>query len=171
MLKIQGARAVQNFRFFPFASRNLRNFKYFALVGLGSNIEDEKRRFRALFRLLMDDKRLKVLQTSPLLINKAFGYEKQKDFTNAVLLAQTNLHARAFLKVLLYYEVKFKRKRTFKNAPRTLDLDLLYFSQKTKKDFRCEVPHGGAKERISVILPLGLMEGLASGTAYLHLYR
>ena len=171
MLKIQGARELKNFRFFPFVSQNLRDFKYFVLVGLGSNIEDEKKRFRALFRLLMNDRRLKVLQTSPLLINKAFGYEKQKDFTNAVLLAQTNLHARAFLKVLLYYEVKFKRKRTFKNAPRTLDLDILYFSQKVRKDSWCEVPHSGVKERISVILPLGLMEGLASGTAYLHLYR
>lgn len=92
-----------------------------------------------------------------MLINEAFGFKEQKDFTNAVMLIQTNLHARALLKVLLYYEVKFKRKRTFKNAPRTLDLDLLYFSQKVKRDKWCEVPHKGAKERVSVILPLGMI--------------
>lgn len=171
MLKIKGARRIERARFFPYSSEGLRVFKYFALLGLGSNISDEKKRFRALFRTLMDDKRLKVLATSPLLINKAFGYEAQKDFTNSVALIQTNLHARVLLKVLLYYEFKFKRKRTFKNAPRTLDLDLLYFSRKVKRDSLCVVPHIGVKERLSVILPLGLLEGKANGTAHLYLYR
>lgn len=171
MLKIKGARRIETSRFFPFESKKFRDFKYLACVGLGSNIKDEKKRFVALFRFLMNDRRLKIIATSPFLINAAFGYEAQKDFTNAVMLVQTNLHARAFLKVLLYYELKFKRERTFKNAPRTLDLDLLYFSQKIKQDTWCKVPHSGAKERISVILPLGLLKGRASGTAYLHLYR
>lgn len=81
----------------------------------------------------MQDKRLQVLQTSPFLVNKAFGFEEQKDFTNAVMVVSTSLHARALLKVLFFYEFKFKRKRTFKNAPRTLDLDLLYFSKKRVK--------------------------------------
>jgi len=159
MIKIKGAKALQRSRFFPYKSTRLSQFKYFALVGLGSNISDEKSRFNKLFRLLLSDKRVKILASSALLINKAFGYEAQKDFTNAVILIQTNLHARALLKVLLYYEIKFKRKRTFKNAPRTLDLDLLYFSQKVKKDPNCQVPHPGADKRISVILPLGLLEG------------
>lgn len=171
MLKIQGARRLENSRFFPYFRNNLDSFKYFALVGLGSNISPEKRRFDTLFRILMNERRLRVVATSPCLINKAFGYEAQKDFTNAVMLVQTNLHARAFLKVLLYYELKFKRKRIFKNAPRTLDLDLLYFSQKLKQDVWCKVPHNGAKERISVILPLGVLEGKANGTTYPYLYR
>ncbi|MFK0420534.1 2-amino-4-hydroxy-6-hydroxymethyldihydropteridine diphosphokinase [Campylobacter jejuni] len=157
MLKIQGVKHFEKSRFFPFFSHNIRSFKYLALIGLGSNIEPEKKRFDMLFRVMMDDKRFKILSTSPMLINEAFGFKEQKDFTNAVMLIQTNLHARALLKVLLYYEVKFKRKRTFKNAPRTLDLDLLYFSQKVKRDKWCEVPHKGAKERVSVILPLGMI--------------
>ncbi|EOI4971510.1 2-amino-4-hydroxy-6-hydroxymethyldihydropteridine diphosphokinase [Campylobacter jejuni] len=157
MLKIQGAKHFEKSRFFPFFSQNIQSFKYLALIGLGSNIEPEKKRFDMLFRVMMDDKRFKILSTSSMLINEAFGFKEQKDFTNAVMLIQTNLHARALLKVLLYYEVKFKRKRTFKNAPRTLDLDLLYFSQKVKRDKWCEVPHKGAKERVSVILPLGMI--------------
>ncbi|MCX2682584.1 2-amino-4-hydroxy-6-hydroxymethyldihydropteridine diphosphokinase [Campylobacter sp. MIT 21-1685] len=157
MLKIRGARRFEKSRFFPYSSKCLSTFKYYALVGLGSNISNEKKIFNILFRKLMDEKRFRVVSTSPCLVNKAFGYEAQKDFTNAVMLIQTNLHARAFLKVLLYYELKFKRKRIFKNAPRTLDLDLLYFSQKVKQDISCMVPHNGVKERISVILPLGLL--------------
>ncbi|MGF7494363.1 2-amino-4-hydroxy-6-hydroxymethyldihydropteridine diphosphokinase, partial [Campylobacter concisus] len=57
------------------------------------------------------------------------------------------------------YESKFKRVRTFKNAPRTLDLDILYFSKKVYKTPRLIVPHPGASKRLSVIVPLGLMRG------------
>ncbi len=160
MLKIKGARRLETSRFFPYFSQNKKEFKYLALVGIGSNIEPEKKRFNKLFRVMMEDRRFKILATSPFLINEAFGFKAQKDFTNAAMLIQTNLHARAFLKVLLFYELKFKRKRTFKNAPRTLDLDLLYFSQKVKRDEGCMVPHIGANQRISVILPLGLTKGL-----------
>lgn len=158
MLKIKGARRIEKIRFYPFSCKqhlNQQRGKYQAIVGLGANIDAEKARFVKLFRLLMDDKRFKVLQTSSLLINKAFGYEAQKDFTNAVIWVQTPLHARALLKVLLFYEFKFRRKRTFKNAARSLDLDLLYFNSKVKADSKCLVPHPEAHKRISVILPLG----------------
>ncbi|EIY6495026.1 2-amino-4-hydroxy-6-hydroxymethyldihydropteridine diphosphokinase [Campylobacter lari] len=154
---IKGARRIEKNRFFPFYTTKKKKGKYIAIIGLGSNIEDEKKRFLAFFRLLMQDRRLQVLQTSPFLINKAFGFEDQKDFTNAVMIISTSLHARALLKVLFFYEFKFKRKRTFKNAPRTLDLDLLYFSKKVRKDEYCMVPHIGVNDRISVILPLGLL--------------
>ncbi|WP_139451997.1 2-amino-4-hydroxy-6-hydroxymethyldihydropteridine diphosphokinase [Campylobacter armoricus] len=154
---IKGARRLEKNRFFPFYSNEKKRGKYIAIIGLGSNIEDEKKRFRDLFRLFIQDKRLQILQTSPFLINKAFGFEEQKDFTNAVMVVSTSLHARALLKVLFFYEFKFRRKRTFKNAPRTLDLDLLYFSKKVRKDECCMVPHVGVNDRISVILPLGML--------------
>ncbi|MCW1360677.1 2-amino-4-hydroxy-6-hydroxymethyldihydropteridine diphosphokinase [Campylobacter sp. US33a] len=157
MLKLKGAKALHKIRFYPFLSRSQYVAKYYAIIGLGANIFDEKKRFRNFFRLLMDDKRIKILATSPLLINEAFGYKLQKDFTNAVMIIKTNLHARMLLKILLHYELKFKRKRSFKNAPRTLDLDLLYFSQKVKQDAYCQVPHPGVNDRLSVILPLGLL--------------
>lgn len=154
---VRGARNLDSNCFFPFFAQEKGNKKYTAIIGVGSNIADEKKRFRALFKLLAKDSRFEILQTSPLLINKAFGYEKQKDFTNAIIVLKTNLHARALLKVLFFYEFKFRRKRTFKNAPRTLDLDLLYFSSKVRKDEYCKVPHPGVCDRISVILPLGLL--------------
>ena len=157
MLKIKGARSFKKMSFYPFLCKNKfdkSRGKFKALLGLGSNIDGEKERFIKFFRLLMADKRFKVLQTSSILINKAFGYEAQKDFHNAVMLLQSNLHARALLKILLFYEFKFRRKRSFKNAPRTLDLDLLYFSAKSKNDYFCTLPHVGVNERLSVILPL-----------------
>ncbi|MCD8213373.1 MAG: 2-amino-4-hydroxy-6-hydroxymethyldihydropteridine diphosphokinase [Campylobacter sp.] len=48
--------------------------------------------------------------------------------------------------------------RSFKNAPRTLDLDILYFSGRNRNDARLTLPHSCASERFSVILPLGIMK-------------
>lgn len=176
MLKIQGFRKLVNSKFFPFFSSKLLGQSslggYYALIGLGSNIDDERARFDKLFRILMNDKRIFVLASSSIYINKAFGYKAQKDFFNAVILVQTPLFAKTLLKVLLYYELKFKRKRTFKNAPRTLDLDLLYFSAKSLKSAYCFVPHKEADQRLSVILPLAeLQERIFRGTAYPYFYR
>lgn len=111
---IKGARRLEKIRFFPFYSKADKKGKYIAIIGLGSNIEDEKKRFRSLFRLLMQDKRLQVLQTSPFLINKAFGFEEQKDFTNAVMVVSTSLHARALLKVLFFMSLNSKEKELLK---------------------------------------------------------
>ena len=56
-----------------------------------------------------------------------------------------------------HFEICFKRKRSFKNAPRTLDLDILYFNTKVRKNKNLIIPHPGAEKRISVIIPLGIM--------------
>lgn len=157
-IKLKSIKKWKKNRFFPFFTSIKNQNKYFAIVGLGSNIPPEEFYFKKLFYLLTIDKRIKILNTSPMLINEAFGFRAQRDFLNAVILIQTKLHARELLKVLLYYEFKFRRKRSFKNAPRILDLDLLYFSKKTKNDDFCTVPHIGAANRLSVILPLSKLK-------------
>lgn len=155
---IEEALGIKKSPFYPKTFKlGKRCQKYLAVVGLGSNMGREMQIFNKLAILLIKDSRLSLIKSSPVLINKAFGYVYQKDFFNAVLLIQTSLHARAFLKLLLYYEFKFRRKRSFKNAPRTLDLDLLYFSKKSLNSSFCILPHPGVSSRISVILPLGMV--------------
>lgn len=172
MIRCLGFKRLEKTRFFPFSNFSRKVYKYKALVGLGSNIPDEKKRFTRLFRVMMNDKRIRILKSSSLWINEAFGFKEQRDFSNAVILLESSFHARSLLKLLLHYELKFKRKRSFKNAPRTLDLDLLYFSKKSKKDIFCCVPHYAAAERLSVILPLGELEGgRIRGTNNPYFYR
>ena len=156
-IKINEARYLKSIKYYPYFKNTNKKYKYEALISLGSNIEPECERFVKLFRKLLDDRRIFVLQTSPLLINEAFGYKEQKDFTNALMHIKTSLHARELLKILQHYENIFKRKRSFKNAPRTLDLDIIYFSSKTYCDARLTLPHKGAEDRISITLVLGLM--------------
>ncbi|ASM36465.1 2-amino-4-hydroxy-6-hydroxymethyldihydropteridine diphosphokinase [Campylobacter sputorum] len=141
--------------FFPFY-RKIKNYKYSIILGLGGNVGKVKQRFDKIFQILSKDRRFYIAQSSPIVLNKAFGFTKQDDFLNAVLFLQTNLHPKEVLKIMLNLELKFKRKRPFKNAPRTIDLDILYTNIKIKSK-RLIVPHPGVNERISVILPLGLM--------------
>ncbi|MBZ7988056.1 2-amino-4-hydroxy-6-hydroxymethyldihydropteridine diphosphokinase [Campylobacter canadensis] len=151
------AKCLKRQRFFPIKKKKNPAYKYEALISLGANIAPEEFRFKQLFRKFLSDRRIKINQSSFLLINEAFGYKEQKDFTNALVFLQSSLHARELLKLLQHYENIFKRKRTFKNAPRTLDLDIIFFSKKSYKDSRLCLPHIGAYDRTFITLLLGLM--------------
>lgn len=158
-MRLIGARKLEKSRFFPKYFGFKDGFKFSAFIGLGGNIGDTKRRFDRFIRAMMSDSRFYICECSPILENAAFGYIYQADFKNAVINLQTSLSANDLLKILQNYERKFGRVRSFKNAPRTLDLDILYFSGRYKKTKRLTIPHEGANKRLSVIVPLGLMKG------------
>ena len=143
---------------FPMRRRKRGNFKNLYLLGLGGNLGDVRRRFERFYRVLQSDTRFFVAQNSLILKNKPFGFLRQENFLNAVMLVQSSLAPLALLKIMQRAELRFGRKRSFKNAPRTLDVDILYASAKVRPDGRLALPHPGANERISVILPLGTMK-------------
>lgn len=154
--KISGGKRLERCAKFPAAFSSSAS-GYSAVIGLGGNIGDVKARFKKLLRLWQDDPRISLLASSPLFINAAFGYTKQADFTNAVVLLKTGLSANGLLRLCLWYERRFKRVRSFKNAPRTLDLDIIFYSGRSRTSARLEIPHKGAFNRASVYLPLGLI--------------
>lgn len=129
-------------------------FLYDALVGIGGNEGDMKKRFDKLIRFWMNDKRLKVVQTSFILQNPPFGYLNQNSFYNGIIKVQTSLSPKRFLAFLMHTEKRFGRVRSFKNAPRTLDLDIIIFDKFEQKDKRLTLPHPKWQERISVLIPL-----------------
>lgn len=144
--------------FFPTIRAKKSYFKNEFLLGLGGNIGDSAKRFERFLMKLRKDRRFFVCESSVILQNKAFGYISQDDFLNAILLVQSSKFPNEILKIMQHYEGIFGRKRSFKNAPRTLDLDILYCNVKAKNK-RLILPHPGVNNRISVILPLGLMKG------------
>ncbi len=134
--------------------------KYTALIGVGGNIGDVKRRFFKLINFLNSQKRVKILATSIIYKNPPFGYLKQDYFYNTVFLISTNLQPMELLLFLQRTEKRFKRKRLFKDAPRTLDLDIImYEKRKINKFSALIVPHPKWKERASVTLPLKFLKG------------
>ena len=157
-MRVAGARRFDKCLFFPKVFGFRPGFKNSVILGLGGNIGDVKKCFNRLHFKLSRDTRFHVVENSALLINEAFGFKEQADFTNAVMLVQTSLAARQILKITVNLEKRFGRVRSFKNAPRTLDIDILYFSGRNRNDARLTLPHLGAKSRISGILPLGTMK-------------
>jgi 2-amino-4-hydroxy-6-hydroxymethyldihydropteridine diphosphokinase len=76
------------------------------------------------------------------------------DYINAVLALMTKLDGRELLSQLQRLEVAQGRERPFKNAPRTLDLDILLYGEATINTSTLQVPHPRMFERAFVLVPL-----------------
>jgi len=137
------------------------NKKYKVTLGIGGNIGNLKRIFDSLILMLKNDSRLVLLKTSPLLKNPPFGFLDQDDFLNGIIEIKTNLSPSEILKLCWHYENRFGRKRSFKDAPRTLDIDIIFIEQKNKNlklnTKNLTVPHIDYKNRQSVLIPLSYL--------------
>lgn len=76
------------------------------------------------------------------------------DFVNAVVRFDTSLTAPELLDVLQGIEQQAGRERPYPNAPRTLDLDLLFYGQSSMQSPRLTLPHPRWRERAFVLYPL-----------------
>jgi len=140
--------------YFPMYKKSSSHLRYSAVVGVGGNLGDTKRRFNKLLCFLKKIKGIEVVSTSPILKNPPFGYTDQDYFDNCVLEVKTSFEPKVFLKVLLHIEKLFARKRSFKDAPRTLDLDLIFFENRVIKSGFLTLPHPYWMQRESVVIPL-----------------
>lgn len=144
-------------------------------LGLGSNIGDRAAHLAFALRRLADAFSLtgvsSVWETDPV------GYVDQGRFLNLVARVETDASPREVLETAVAIERARGRERTFRNAPRTLDIDvLLYGDAVVDEDGEgagaegLEVPHPRMRERPFVLVPLLELEpGLvdpATGAAY-----
>lgn len=139
---------------YPYSSAKQSSKKNFVTIGVGGNIGDVVKNFNKLFLVFKSDGRFKILKTSPILKNPPFGYLEQKDFYNSLIVLKTDLGPFECLKQFQRYEKRFKRKRSFKDAPRTLDIDIIFFNDQKIDTKDLVIPHKGYKNRDSVQLPL-----------------
>ncbi len=125
-----------------------------AYVGIGANLGDSAACVRSAFLSLdkMPDTRL--IKRSALYRTEPQGYRAQPDFINAVAELQTALAPRALLGELQAIEAGAGRRRSFANAPRTLDLDLLLYDTQRVDEPGLVVPHPRMHERAFVLVPL-----------------
>ena len=128
-------------------------------VGVGGNIGEVPARFDRMVDYLRRGKRVRLHALSPLLKNPPFGYTEQPDFYNAVMALSTHLDPMTLLRYLLWTERRFGRKRSFRDAPRTLDLDIIFYDERRVRTRRLRLPHPAWRQRESVTIPLMLLEG------------
>jgi 2-amino-4-hydroxy-6-hydroxymethyldihydropteridine diphosphokinase len=134
-----------------------KGLPYRAVIGIGGNIGDVARRFEHLLVFLSRASSINVVSSSPILKNPPFGFTQQQDFLNAVLLVETTMQPRRLMQYLLRVERRFGRVRSFANAPRTLDLDILFYERRRLDYPDLTVPHPHWRERESVVIPLSLL--------------
>ncbi len=139
---------------FPYKNSINTNYTNNITIGIGGNIGNVPMLFKKLFKVFKSDSRFYILETSPLLKNPPFGYLEQNDFINAIVVLKTNLSPLQALKVFQQYELRFKRKRSFQDAPRTLDIDIIFFNNIIMNTKKLTLPHHGYKQRDSVLIPL-----------------
>jgi len=124
-----------------------------AFVALGANLGDAagavRRAIDALDRLPDTDVtfRSSLYRTAP---HEASG----PDYVNAVVMLQTTLTAPALLQALQQLEAGAGRERLYRNAPRTLDLDILLYGSARIDSETLTVPHPRMGERAFVLVPL-----------------
>ena len=125
-----------------------------AFVGLGANLGEPRRQVEQGFLDLDSIAHTRVVKTSSLYRTEPVGYAAQPPFVNAVAQLETGLSAERLLAELLAIETRHGRERSFPNAPRTLDLDLLLFGDATIEMADLKVPHPRMHERAFVLVPL-----------------
>ncbi len=155
-IKRRLSESLTTFKNLHFSStcRTKSSHRYRVTVGIGGNEGDVKRRFEHLRVFLKRDRRVELIQTALILKNPPFGYLNQDDFFNSIIVLQVSMQPLAFLDYLHSVEKKFARKRSFANAPRTLDLDIIFFDNRVVKLDRLTIPHTSWFQRDSVMIPL-----------------
>ncbi len=140
--------------YYPYKSNKHSRHRYYTTIGIGGNILDVCRRFNHLFFKLKRDIRVHIVKTGSVVKNPPFGYTNQNYFYNSVMILATSMPPVVFLQYLMRVEKYFSRKRSFKNAPRTLDLDILFFDNRVINKPNLIIPHPHWKNRQSVLIPL-----------------
>ena len=123
-----------------------------AYIALGANIGDRAERLRAAIERLGTVAR--VERVSPVYETDPVGYVDQPPFLNAVAEAATTLPPLSLLRALQRIETDLGRERPFPNAPRTIDLDLLFYDELLLTTPELTLPHPRLHERHFVLAPL-----------------
>lgn len=124
-----------------------------ATIALGANLGDAQASLRAAIQSIaaLPGTRLvtasSLYRTAPL---EAIG----PDFFNAVITVATRLNAFELLQRLQQIESQAGRERPYRNAPRTLDLDILLYGDASISSPALQVPHPRMLARAFVLVPL-----------------
>lgn len=125
-----------------------------AYIGLGSNLGDPQATVGQALDALQRLPKSRLIAHSSLYCSAPVGLISQDDFVNAAAQLETTLTANELLTELFKIEERFGRLRSYRNAPRTLDLDLLLYGDTVMESPTLTLPHPRLHERAFVLYPL-----------------
>ncbi|KAG0194187.1 hypothetical protein DFQ28_001324 [Apophysomyces sp. BC1034] len=124
-----------------------------AYLGLGANLGDARQSLKDAVVCLAQQASVTVLAKSSL-YRSAPVDASGGDFTNGVVKIDTTLAARALLALCQSIEHHFGREHPYRNAPRTLDIDILLYGSAQIDEPDLAVPHPRLSERAFALVPL-----------------
>ncbi|TMH27989.1 MAG: 2-amino-4-hydroxy-6-hydroxymethyldihydropteridine diphosphokinase [Betaproteobacteria bacterium] len=124
-----------------------------AAIGLGANLGDASATLTTALAELAQLPDSALEATSPFYRSAPIDADGP-DYLNAVALLRTGLPPLALLAELQRVEARHGRERGYRNAPRTLDLDLLVYDELRLATPALTLPHPRMHERAFVLRPL-----------------
>ncbi len=128
-----------------------------AHVGLGANLGDARATLAAAFEALAALPQTELVRRSSLWRSAPID-SSGPDYLNAVAELRTRLSPLELLHRLQAIELSHGRERPYRNAPRTLDLDLLLYGALVLATPELSLPHPRAHERAFVLQPLAELD-------------
>ena len=123
-----------------------------AYISAGSNIGDRKTNLEFALKALTPETVVK--KVSSYFETEPVGYLNQPWFLNVAVEVETDFAPLELLKLCNGIEESGGRVRSFQNAPRTLDLDILLYGDLVMNDASLTIPHPRMAERRFVLEPL-----------------
>lgn len=143
-----------------------------AVIALGSNLLDREKNLKTAIESLKRLPGTTVEKISSIYVTEPFlAPDEQDDHLNCCVKIKTELTPEALLGCCLGIEAAMGKVRTYKNAARIIDIDLLLYEGVTLNTKYLALPHPGIKERAFVMVPLSdlypqkVVLGLNFGTA------
>lgn len=124
-----------------------------AYIGLGANLGEAKKTLQDAIEIIKNTPGVVRVEVSPFYASDPVDANGPV-FVNAVARIQTSLAPLNLLDALQRIETHFGRDRPYRNAPRTLDLDLLLYDDLKIDTPRLTIPHPRMHQRAFVLQPL-----------------
>jgi len=125
-----------------------------AYIAFGSNLGDRNKNIQHALGLLNAHQNVKIIKISSIIETKPEGGPRQGKFLNGAVKIETNLSTEDLLGVLQDIEKQLGRKRTVKNGPRTIDLDIIFYGDEIINKPGLVIPHPKWRQRDFVVKPL-----------------
>ena len=123
-------------------------------ISVGSNMGDRQQNIKSAIEKLKAAKGVIVKRVSNIYETEPVGGPPQGKYLNGAIEIDTELTPRGLLDVLLGIEKYLGRIKTVKNAPRTIDLDILLYGDEKVDESDLKIPHPRMREREFVMKPL-----------------
>jgi len=121
-------------------------------IGIGSNLGNRIQNIEKA-KYLINTYGIKILNSSSYYETLSWPDPSQPKFINIIIQSNTKFAPKKYLDIFKAIEKKLGRKKSFKNAPRTCDIDLISYFKKVSKN-SIIIPHKRMHKRNFVLLPL-----------------